>query len=462
MAAVRRRRWGARSCGAAACAGLLLALTGCGQARFAAPPEPNFTRGRPAEVTLPAATETTLATPDVPELSEVEPDLPPTTAHSISTDTVQPGGAPDSVPPEAADPAQHVATAPTGSIAVESMVIVDDAGIMVPNRSGWEAFDAALSRRLVPANTSASVAVMLDGQLVHQAAFGERIAGSGEPTEVTDRFRIASISKTITAIVIMQMVERGELALDEPVGQVVLDYLGVQATDPDATAITVRQLLHHSAGFGKHYSTFFGNGAVSYADAARIGMTGPVSGGAGYGYSNMNFAVLSVLIEAVTGRTYEQVVDERLLVPLGITGMRLAGTHELGPDEVSHHPTPGRNFMETLGGAGAWNATPSQVVAIYNSIDPTTPGWKALTPESMALMRAGVATGAPASSYGLGIINYPGDAWGHTGTIERAHSMVLVQPDGVTWAVSVSGETPSDTGALRGIVRAAMAAAFAD
>ena len=54
----------------------------------------------------------------------------------------------------------------------------------------------------------------------------------GEPTEVTDRFRIASISKTITAIVIMQMVERGELSLDQPVGQILLDHLGVAPTDP--------------------------------------------------------------------------------------------------------------------------------------------------------------------------------------------------------------------------------------
>ena len=67
-----------------------------------------------------------------------------------------------------------------------------------------------------------------------------------------------------------------------------------------------------------------------------------------------------------------------------------------------------------------------------------------------------------APTYGLGIINYPGDAWGHTGTIEHAHSMVLVQPDGVTWAISVSGETPSNTGSLRNIMRAALAAGFPD
>ena len=87
--------------------------------------------------------------------------------------------------------------------------------------------------------------------------------------------------------------------------------------------------------------------------------------------------------------------------------------------------------------------TPTQVAGIYNAIDPATGGWKALTPESMAVMRYRLPTGSAPDEYGLGIINYPGDAWGHTGTIEHAHSMVLVQPDGVTWAISVSGETPA-------------------
>jgi D-alanyl-D-alanine carboxypeptidase len=176
----------------------------------------------------------------------------------------------------------------------------------------------------------------------------------------------------------------------------------------------------------------------------------------------MNFVALSVLIEAITGETYERVVTDRLLAPLGFTDMRMTSTFDLGPDEVSHNPRAGRNYMEVLGGAGAWNATPTEVATIYNSIDPATPGWKAMSPDTMALMRQPTPTTEPNSTYGLGIFNYPGDAWGHTGTIERAHSMVLVQPDGVTWAISVSGETPSSTGQLRNIMRAALAAAFAD
>jgi D-alanyl-D-alanine carboxypeptidase len=174
----------------------------------------------------------------------------------------------------------------------------------------------------------------------------------------------------------------------------------------------------------------------------------------------MSYCVLGVLIEGVTGKTYERVVVEQLLTPLGIGGMRFTSTYELGPDEVSHHPTPDRNFMETLGGAGSWNATPSDIVTILNSIDPTTAGWKALSTEMMAAMRYRVPTGGPPGGYGLGLINYGGDAYGHTGTIENTHAMVLVQPDGVTWAITVSGEYPSSTSQLRSIMRSALATGF--
>jgi len=95
-----------------------------------------------------------------------------------------------------------------------------------------------------------------------------------------------------------------------------------------------------------------------------------------------------------------------------------------------------------------------------NSVDPTTPGWKAVSPDTMAAMRYRVPTPNPPSGYGLGVINYDGDAWGHTGTLQNTHAMVLVQPDGVTWAITVSGEYPSSTGQLRTIMRRALAAGF--
>src|SRR5690606_28181899 len=228
-------------------------------------------------------------------------------------------------------------------------------------------------------------------ELVHAAAYGERAAG--DPADITDRFRVASISKTITAIVAMQLVEEGLLALDEPVGGGVAGYVGVLPGDPDVATLTLRRLLSHTSGFPQAEAVFFSNGAASCADAAARALAGSLPTTAGYRYSNMNYCVIGLLIEAVTGMTYERVVGERLLEPLGIDGMRFTSTYELGPDEVAHHPSPNRNFMETLGAAGAWNATPTDLVRILNAIDPNTPGWKAVSLESMAAMQPPAAGG---------------------------------------------------------------------
>ncbi len=72
-----------------------------------------------------------------------------------------------------------------------------------------------------------SVAVAIDGEIVHEAAMGVRVPETVERRRATDRFRIASISKMITAITVLQLVEEGLVGLDDPVGALVADDLGV-------------------------------------------------------------------------------------------------------------------------------------------------------------------------------------------------------------------------------------------
>lgn len=427
MVRVTPRRWdvGRR---AAALLVVVVVASACGQARLAAPPTPEFTSGQEAVPTVvdggtdDGAGEGRDGAPILP--SDVEPDLPTGDGDDV-------------------DPAV--------------MLIVDDTGTAAPNRSLWEAFDAAIERRL-GGNQAFGVAVMVDGELVHESAFGARVAG-GEPVATTDRFRVASISKLITAIVAMQLVEAGELALDEPVGELLAEYLALPTLDPDARSLTLRELLSHTAGFPQYEGLFFSSGASSCRDAAAQGLTGGVSSGSSYRYSNMSYCVLGLLIEAATGQPWERVVSERLLEPLGVDDMRITGTYEVGPDEVGHAISPNRNYMETLGAAGAWNASPADLVAIVNSIDHATPGWKAVSPETARSMRFRVDTGQPPGGYGLGIINYENDSWGHTGTIQNIHAMVLHQADGITWAITVAGGSPSNTGQLRSIMRSALAEA---
>ena len=331
-----------------------------------------------------------------------------------------------------------------------------------PPLEGWAATDAYLLHRIIGGgSTAASFAISVDGEIVHTAAMGVRTLAVSEAAATTDRFRIASISKVITAITVLRLVEQGDVGLDDPVGGMIASALGVEARPGSTADITVRQLLTHTSGFGQYENLFFGGQVGSCRDAATVGFSRSLAGtpGVGYRYSNMNFCVLGLLIEGLTGEPYEQVVYEQLLTPLGISGMRLASTYDPGPDEIEHRTSIGRNYMESLGAAGAWVATPSDLVTILNSLDLTTPGWKPLNPYTVLAMRTSATDPlVPDRGYGMGLILYGNGAFGHTGTVESTHAMVLDRGDGVTWAITVAGEYPSESSDLATIVDRALEA----
>jgi D-alanyl-D-alanine carboxypeptidase len=306
-----------------------------------------------------------------------------------------------------------------------------------------------------------SVAVARDGDLVHAAAFGVANPATGEAVSPAHRFRVASNSKLLTATAVLELVEDGRLGLDEPVLGPLVTKLGVAPAEPGIAAITLRQLLSHTSGFPEYQRTFFGGAAANCVEAARRGLGGALLGPPGtvYRYSNMNYCLIGLLIETLTERPYETVVQEDVLEPLGISDMRMAGTYDVRPGDVAHPTTPGRTFMEALGGAGAWIGTASDLVAIVDGLDRSRPGWHPLSEfmvAQMLLPQAGIPYSA-GQWYGLGLRVWADGTWGHTGTVENARSMVIRRPDGITWAVTISGNAPSNTDRIRTYVDEAFA-----
>ena len=408
---------------------------------------------------VPSTMATTTVSRDRPVADAVPTDA---VTDAVPTDAVT-----DAVPPDAVTDA-----VPTDAVAASPIVFVDDEPTfdveplapfvdldILP--TGWAAFDFFLSDALIRnGNTAASVAVSIGGTVVHRAAMGERTPLSGDRAEIQDRFRIASISKTLTAISLLQLVEEGVVDLDEPIGRLVAEHVGVSDPSGAIESITTRQLLNHTAGFGKYRSVFFGGQSTDCLDAARIGLgRSPTSTPGGtYRYSNMNYCVAGQLIEALTGNDYDDVVYERVLAPLGIVGPRLAATFDPGPDEILHPTTLGRNYMETLGAAGAWIATPEDLVRVLDALDPTTPGHKPLEAATLEMMKTPVGGSRGQRGYGLGLLLYGGERYGHTGTIEATHAMAMNRGDGVTWAITVSGPYPDDTPQLESIINRAFEA----
>lgn len=333
----------------------------------------------------------------------------------------------------------------------------------------WQRFDQVIADQLTGGgDRAASVAVSVDGQLVHATGFGVRAPGEPfDPTTSTDRFRIASISKLITATVVLQLVDQGQLTLDDPVGWRLAGLVGVRPADDIVAAITVRQLLSHTSGFPDYRSQFFGDQFQSCEQAAAYGLARTVAHqpGTTHDYSNLNYCLLGLLVADATGLTYEAAVEAMLLQPLGITGMRTVATFDPNPDEVVHDTGAGRTFLESLGGAGVWVATPSDVVRILDSLDVTAPGWHPLPAGLAELMHQPVDVRYPEPEerrYGLGLIVYPDGTWGHTGTVENTRAMVVHRRDGITWCLLISGPTPESTEDLRAVFDRALAAAGLD
>jgi D-alanyl-D-alanine carboxypeptidase len=341
---------------------------------------------------------------------------------------------------------------------------VDDAGIGAGAGAGrgWAGFDDALEAGLLRnGNSAVSVAVAVHGEIVHEAAFGNRLAGYGDPAEPRDRFRIGSISKPITAITLLQLVEEGVVGLDEAIGTRLAAHLGVTDPGEGVATITVRQLLTHTAGLAQRDDLFFGGAAPDCRAAAAEGLRAGVSStpGTSFRYSNLGYCAAGMLIEALTGISAERAAYELVLTPLGLSGLRMAPTFDPGPDEVLHPTNVERVYMEALQGAGGWVATPSDLVTIMNSLDLSTPGWKPLEADTLAEMQTPVLDASGSGrGYGMGLLLYGPGRWGHTGTIEGTHAMTVRDANGVTWAITVAGEYPSNTSQLESAFNRALAA----
>ncbi|MEM8669009.1 MAG: serine hydrolase [Planctomycetota bacterium] len=227
-----------------------------------------------------------------------------------------------------------------------------------------------------------SVAVTDGSKIVFARGYGYADCATSDPVDRDSLFRIASISKPITAVAILQLVERGKLKLNDRVferldfGKQIQD--AGDAFDPRLNDITIEHLLQHRGGWdrGKSFDAMFQS--VRFAEQVgekppaspsaviRAMLTQPLDFDPGerYAYSNFGYCLLGRVIELISEQPYEDYVKEQVLAPIGVTSMRLGATRLAGraPDEVRYyHPQPSQSVFESdLGESvarpyGAWN-----------------------------------------------------------------------------------------------------------
>ena len=183
-----------------------------------------------------------------------------------------------------------------------------------------------VAERHIPALT---YGIMLDGELVHTAAIGMANVEQKIPAAADTRFRIASMTKSFTAMAILKLRDAGRLALQDPVEKFIPEFKAVKPLTADAPRTTLLHLLTMMPGFPEDNP--WGDRQLAITQEAllefvRDGVAMSNSPGVSFEYSNFAYALLGQVIVAVTREPYQRYITREILQPLGMS----ATTWEFG------------------------------------------------------------------------------------------------------------------------------------
>ncbi|MEV0419785.1 serine hydrolase domain-containing protein [Streptosporangium canum] len=267
--------------------------------------------------------------------------------------------------------------------------------------------------------------------------------------------RVGSITKTFTAVALLQQVERGKIELDAPVAR----YLPELIPGERGQKITVRTLLNHTSGIGDYISGAFPSfqqGSTASLDDNRFrdfspeelvgfGLEAPSTGepGQNWSYSNTNYIIAGLLLEKVTGAAAEPYITRHVIRKAGLRDTSfprtplIPGPHSKAYESFYGYIDPPRDYsvydMSWAGTAGAVVSTMDDLNRFYRALL----GGRLLGPAQLAQMRTTVPVtdgqGNVVMNYGLGLYaqDLPcGRFWGHDGGVFGMGTFSLSSPDG--------------------------------
>jgi CubicO group peptidase (beta-lactamase class C family) len=174
--------------------------------------------------------------------------------------------------------------------------------------------------------------IVIDGELAHTGVMGYRDVPAKAPVTPDTVFRIASMTKSFTAMAILKLRDEGKLSLDDPAENYVPEMKALVYPTSDSPRITVRHLLSHAEGFPEDNP--WGDQQLADTDeelsaSIRAGIPFSNAPGIAYEYSNFGFAILGRIVGTLSGNpgtrtaAYTKYIQDHVLTPLGMTSTTL-------------------------------------------------------------------------------------------------------------------------------------------
>lgn len=338
------------------------------------------------------------------------------------------------------------------------------------NLPQFHPIDSAINQFIKKYNViGLSIAISYKGNLIYAKGFGYSDYENRIKVEPKSLFRIASVSKLITAIAIMKLHEEKKLNLNDYVfGKkgILNDSIFLKYKDKRVEKITILHLLCHRSGWsGRKLDPVLYPQLVaqeknwklplSIDDAILYQLSKPLSYNPGtvYSYSNFGYALLAKIIEKVSGLSYEEYIQKEILEPIGIYDMHIGNSYfkDRFPNEVKYYSGneqaitrlsydgsaivpvfDGGYDLKLLSGAGGWIASAPELLRLITAIDGFNEKPDILSEESIRLMTAS----SDSVSYYLGWRNGNEEGtWWRTGTLSGSIALVVRRPDNICYVV---------------------------
>lgn len=301
-----------------------------------------------------------------------------------------------------------------------------------------------------------------EGRTSHHIATGEADTAARTPMDTGRRFRVGSVTKTFTAVVLLQLVAEGRVELDAPAN------LHLPEPLPD-DRITVRHLLSHRSGLYDYTNDMFhhtvpGFEAVrtkvfSYQDLIDLSTARPLNNapGAAYSYSNTNFVVLGRLIEHTTGTPVATQYRQRIIRPLRLRNTSyvhprtsLSGSYARGYLRQDDTTLP---LVDSTEQTVSWAQSAGAVISNgkdLNRFFSALLSGKLLPAEQLRDMTTMVPVTADGKqSYGLGLrgrtLSCGTTVYGHTGTVQGYYTYAFTTRDGARSMTSLANTSNNGT-----------------